>query len=211
MRPRRSASAAPADPVERAEALLFGAAINRFVAKQLPSTFSVRGDRDAGIGAADVTLVDARYCGSTKAGHGRLVGVLRPASSSETAPAALPALEAATATASSTRSRAPRRRPRAGAVAVVELTAEWVPSEVRVSIGDVAAGGDGGKPLARTLARAKAAGPLATVETGGLRLETERGSSLSLRSGAVVPEGRRARDADGRLSRLRRAGAARAS
>ena len=69
-----------ADPGERAEALLFGAAINRFVAKQLPSTFSVRGDRDAGIGAADVTMVDARYCGAKASGHGRLVGVLRPAS-----------------------------------------------------------------------------------------------------------------------------------
>src|SRR4029079_5536508 len=80
------------------------------------------------------------------------------------------------------RGEGPRRlaaAPDAGAVAVVELTAEWVPSEVRVAIGDVAAGGDGGKPLARTLARAKAAGPLATAETGGLKLETERGSSLA--------------------------------
>ena len=174
------AAAAPADPVERAEALLFGAAINRFVAKQLPSTFSVRGDRDAGIGAADVTLVDARYCGSTKAGHGRLVGVLRPASSSETAPAALPALEARDCHGKLDEvARRLAAAPDAGAVAVVELTAEWVPSEVRVSIGDVASGGDGGKPLARTLARAKAAGPLATADTGGLKLETERGSSLA--------------------------------
>ena len=174
------ASAAPADPVERAEALLFGAAINRFVAKQLPSTFSVRGDRAAGIGAADVTLVDARYCGSTKAGHGRLVGVLRPASSSETAPAALPALEARDCHGKLEEiARRLAAAPDAGAVAAVELTAEWVPSEVRVSIGDVAAGGDVGKPLARTLARAKAAGPLATADTGGLKLETERGSSLA--------------------------------
>ena len=142
-----AAAAAPRMPVERAEALLFGAAINRFVAKQLPSTFSVRGDRDAGIGAADVTLVDARYCGATKAGHGRLVGVLRPASSSETAPAALPALEARDCHGKLEEvARRLAAAPDAGAVAVVELTAEWVPSEVRVSIGDVAAGGDGGKP-----------------------------------------------------------------
>jgi len=86
--------AAAADPGERAEALLFAGAVNRFVAKQVPSTFSIRGDRDAGIGAQDVTLVDARYCGATARGHGRLVGVLRSASSGESAPAALPSLEA---------------------------------------------------------------------------------------------------------------------
>src|SRR6478752_2877698 len=175
-----AARAAAPDPGERAEALLFGAAINRFVAKQLPSTFSVRGDRDAGIGAQDVTLVDARYCGASKAGHGRLVGVLRPASSSETPPAALPALEARDC--HGKLDEAARRlsgAPDAGAVAVVELTAEWVPSEVRVAIGDVATGGEGGRALGKTLARAKAAGPLATADTGGLKLETERGSSLA--------------------------------
>jgi len=174
-----TSGAAPTDPGERAEALLFGAAINRFVAKQLPSTFSVRGDRDAGIGAADVTLVDARYCGSAKGGnHGRLVGVLRPAWG-ETAPAALPALEARDC--HGKLDEAARRlagAPDAGAIAVVELTAEWVPSEVRVSIGDIAVAGDG-KALARTVARAKAAGPLATADTSGLKLQTERGSSMA--------------------------------
>jgi len=34
-------------------------------------------------GAQDVTLVDARYCGATKGGHGRLVGALRPTPSGE--------------------------------------------------------------------------------------------------------------------------------
>jgi hypothetical protein len=175
-----ASAAAPAEPVERAEALLFGAAINRFVAKQLPSTFSVRGDRDAGIGAADVTLVDARYCGSTKAGQGRLVGVVRPASSGETVPAAMPPLEARDCHGKLEEvARRLAAAPAVGAVGVVELTVEWVPSEVRVSIGDVAAGGDGAKAIARTLARAKIAGPLATAETGGLKLETERGSSLA--------------------------------
>src|SRR5215470_8468487 len=86
-----SAAAAPADPAEHAEALLLGSAIDRFVAKQLPSTFAVRGDRDAGIGAQDVTLVDARFCGPGKdAGRGRFIGVLRPAESSG---AALPAID----------------------------------------------------------------------------------------------------------------------
>jgi len=175
-----TSGAAPADPGERAEALLFGAAINRFVAKQLPSTFSVRGDRDAGIGAADMTLVDARYCGSAKgANHGRLVGVLRPAWG-ETAPAALPALEARDCHGKLDEvARRLAAAPDAGAIAVVELTADWVPSEVRVSIGDVATGGDGAKGLARTVARAKAAGPLATADTGGLKLQTERGSSMA--------------------------------
>jgi hypothetical protein len=168
-----------ADTGERGEALLFGAAIDRFVAKQVPSTFTVRGNREAGIGAEDVTLVDARYCGA-KAGRGRLVGVVRPATSSETPPPALPSLEARDC--HGKLDEAARRLAAAadaGAVAVVELTAEWAPSEVRVAIGDVAPGGDAGKGLAKTLARAKAAGPLATADTGGLKLETERGSSLA--------------------------------
>jgi len=173
-------AAAAADPGDRAEAILFASAVNRFVAKQVPSTFSIRGDRDAGIGAQDVTLVDARYCGATKAGHGRLVGVLRPTPSGESAPAALPTLEARDCHGKlDDVARRLAGAPDAGAVAVVELVAEWVPSEIRVSIGDVGSSGEGARVLGRTLARAKAAGPLGTAETGGLKLETERGSSLS--------------------------------
>jgi hypothetical protein len=171
------ASAAP-DPGERAEALLLGTAINRFVAKQLPTTFSVRGDRDAGIGAQDVTLVDARYCGAKDTSHGRFLGVLRPAAGGT---AALPPIEAHDCQGKLDEvARRLAGAPEAGAVAVIEMVAEWVPSELRVSIGDVATGGEGGRSLGRTLARAKAAGPLATVETSGLRLATERGSSLNL-------------------------------
>jgi hypothetical protein len=170
--------AAPADPGERAEALLVGGAINRYVAKQLPSTFSVRGDRDAGISAQDVTVVDARYCGGGKdAGRGRFVGVVRPDGAAGT----LPALEAGDCRAKLDEvAKRLAAAPDAGAIAAVELLAEWVPSELRVSIGDVAGGGEGGRALARTMARAKAAGPLATVETSGLQLATERGASLSL-------------------------------
>jgi hypothetical protein len=174
-----AASAPPADPGERAEALLLGGAINRFVAKQLPATFSVRGDRDAGIGAQEVTLADARYCGAGKdGGRGRLVGVLRPGGATGT----LPAVDAQDCHGKlDDIAKRLAAAPEAGAVAVVELNAEWVPSELRVSIGDIAAAGDGGRALARTLARAKAAaGPLVTVETSGLRLATERGSSLDL-------------------------------
>jgi hypothetical protein len=109
------------------------------------------------------------------------VGVLRPAGAAGT----LPALDApdchakldelAKRLAAAPDAGAPR-----GAVAVAELVAEWVPWQLRVAIGDVAAAGDDARGLARTLARAKAAGPLATVETSGLRLATERGAALDL-------------------------------
>jgi hypothetical protein len=165
------------DPGERAEALLRGDAINRFVAKQLPATFAVRGDRDAGIGAEDVTLVDARYCGAKDASRGRVVGVLRPAGSGAAPLAAIEARDCQGKLDEIARRLA--GPPDAGAVAVVELVAEWVPWQLRVSIGDVAASGEGGRALARTLARARAAGPLAAIDTSALRLETERGSSLS--------------------------------
>src|SRR5215831_20738714 len=142
------AIAAPAEPAERTEALLFGGAIDRFVAKQLPSTFAVRGDRDAGIGAQDVTLVDARFCGPGKdPGRGRFIGLLRPA---ETGGPALPAIEGRDCRGKL--EEAARRlaaAPDAGSVAVVELWADWAPSELRVSIGDVATAGEGGRARRR--------------------------------------------------------------
>ena len=193
--PAPTAAGASADAGERAEALLLGGAINRFVAKQLPTTFSVRGNRDAGIGAEDVTLVDARFCGARDAGHGRFIGLLRPASGGS---AALPALDVGDCRGKLDEvAKRLAAAPDAGAVAAVELIVQWVPSELRVSIGDIGAGGDGGRSLARTLARAKAAGPLATVETGGLRLETERGSALSLDLALSFPKG-----SDGALATL---------
>src|SRR5262247_3434014 len=70
-----AAAPAASDPGERAEALLQGGALDRFVARQLPMTFTVRGDRAAGIGAEDVVLVDARYCGGNEKGRGRFLGV----------------------------------------------------------------------------------------------------------------------------------------
>ena len=182
------ATAVAADPGERAEALLLGSAIDRFVAKQLPSTFAVRGDRDAGIGAQDVTLVDARFCGPGKdPGRGRFIGLLRPA---ETGGPALPAIEGRDCRGKL--EEAARRlaaAPDAGSVAVVELWVDWAPSELRVSIGDVATAGEGGRALGRTLARAKAAGPLGTAATSGLRLETERGSALDFDLALSFPKG----------------------
>jgi len=174
-----SARAAPGESGERAEALLLGAAIDRFVAKQLPSTFEVRGDRDAGFGAQDVTLVDARYCGGGKdAGRGRMIGVVVATGGPN---AAFPSLEGRDC---QKKVEAVARRLgaawQARTLAVVELVAEWVPSELRVSLGEIATSGEDGRALGRTLARAKAAGPLGTADTSGLRLATERGSSLAL-------------------------------
>jgi hypothetical protein len=198
-----AAVAAPAAPSgasdlgERAEALLLGSAINRYVAKQLPTTFTVRGNRDAGIGAEEVTLVDARFCGGAKdPGRGKLVGVLRPAGAG--GGASLPALDAPDCRGKlDDVAKRLAAAPDAGSVAVVELQVEWVPSELRVSIGDIGAAGEAGRALAKTLARGKAAGPLATVETGGLRLETERGSALSLDLALSFPKA-----ADGVLATL---------
>ena len=204
-----AASAAPAVPTdagERAEALLLGGAINRFVAKQLPTTFSVRGDRDAGIGAQDVTLVDARYCGGGKDGsRGRLVGVLRPDGATGT----LPSVDAHDCRAKLEEvARRLAAAPDAGAIAVVELVAEWVPWELRVAIGDVAAGGDVGRGLARTR---RARRPRDRSRRSRRRAFAWRRNvarrSPSIR--AVVPEGRRRRgvDADRRLFWLRAAAA----
>jgi hypothetical protein len=153
-------------------------AINRFVARQLPTTFAVRGDRAAGIGAEDVVLVDARYCGGNGKHRGRIVGVLRP--SADDVPN-LPPIDAQDCQAKL--DNVARRLAGAagdGKIAVVELSVEWVPWELRVSIAEVAPVGEGARPLPRTLARAKAAGPLVVVDTSGLQLATERGSTLGL-------------------------------
>jgi hypothetical protein len=180
---------------ERAEVLLFGTALDRFVAKQLPATIAVHGDRDAGIDEQTVTMVDARSCAATDASHGRFVGVVRPQGASA---AGLASLEPSDCRGKmddvAKRLAAPSD---AGAVAVVELIVESTASALRVSVGDVATSGDGARPLARTLARARAAGALAALETSGLRLETERGSTLTLDLAVTFPKG-----ADGVLATL---------
>jgi hypothetical protein len=172
------ARAANPDPGERAEALLQGAAINRFVARQLPATFAVRGDRAAGIGAEDVVLVDARYCGGNVKTRGRIVGVLRP--SADDVPNLPPIDDHDCQTKLDNVARRLAGAAGAGKVAVAELAVDWAPWELRISIGEIAPAGEGARPLARTLARAKAAGPLAVVDTSGLQLATERGSTLGL-------------------------------
>src|SRR5258706_37947 len=65
-------------------------------------------------------------------------------------------------------------------VAVVEIVVEWVPWQLRFVLGNVAASGPGAAALGAALARAKAAGPLETFDTNGIRLATERGAALEL-------------------------------
>ena len=76
--------------------------------------------------------------------------------------------------------------------------------EIRVSIGDVGTSGEGARVLGRTLARAKAAGPLGNrrdrrPQAGDRTRVVARLRFLALSS----PEGRRARDADRRVRRVR--------
>jgi hypothetical protein len=162
---------------ERAEALLLGAAVNRFVAKQLPVTLRLRGKRAEKIAPMDVTVVEARYCGAVDAGRGRLVALLRPGTES---PAAAPQLAGASDCKDRLDDVVKRLPAGAGDVALVEILAEWVPSQLRLTIGNVAASGPGAAALGAALARTKEAGPLETLDTGGIRLATQRGATLEL-------------------------------
>lgn len=178
--PARAAEPEPEAPPERAEAQLFGGAINRFVEKKLPVTLELPGDRAAGARRMTVTVTEARFCGAADAGRGRLIAVVR-------APAEPPATPAVTVTPLLTGAAdcqakledVAHRRPPADAapLAVVEVLAAWAPWELKLTLGNVSASGEA---LAAALGRAKNAGPLATVETSGLRLASERGGSLSL-------------------------------
>ncbi len=160
---------------ERGEALLLGAAVTRLVNKQLPTTLQLRGERASGIAPLKVTLSEARYCGALDATHGRLVGVVRPGE--EPSPAVLTGARDCQDTLEEVSHRLPAGT---DAAAVVELVAEWTPWQLRFSIGNVATRGEGAGPLNAALARTKAAGPLGVFDTAGLRLETARGTSLTL-------------------------------
>jgi hypothetical protein len=176
------------EPGERAEALILGAAVNRFAGKQMPVTLHLRGLRAAGIAPLDVALTEARYCGAVDATHGRLLGVLR---SGDAASAGPPALAGPRDCQDKVEEVARRLPAGVEASAVVELVAEWVPWQLRFSIGDVAtSGGDGAAALNAALARAKASGPLATVDTAGVHLETGPGASLDLDLGVSFVKAR---------------------
>jgi hypothetical protein len=165
------------EPGERAEALLVGTAVNRFVAKQLPVPLRLRGQRAAGIAPIDVTLVEARYCGAIDAGHGRLLGLLRPGAEPPAGAALLTGARDCQDKLDDVLQRIPAGT---DGVALVEVVAEWVPSQLRLLLGNAAASGPNAQALGAALARTKAAGPLETLDTSGIRLATERGAALDL-------------------------------
>src|SRR5436309_130187 len=80
------ARAGAEDPAEQADVLLSGAVINRMLGKRLPISFDVPAERASGAAALGVTLVEGRYCGAMDTGHGRLIGVLRPAGAATAPP-----------------------------------------------------------------------------------------------------------------------------
>jgi hypothetical protein len=165
------------EPGERAEALIFGAAVNRFVAKQMPIMFQIRGDRASGLAPLTVTLSEARYCGAIDTGHGRVIGVLRSGGEPPSGP---PSLMGTRDCQDKLKEVVQRLPAGAGALAVVEIVAEWIPWQLRFSIGDVATSGDGAGVLSAALARAKTSGAIETVDTAAIHLETARGASLDL-------------------------------
>jgi hypothetical protein len=165
------------EPGERAEALIFGAAVNRFVGKQMPVTVQIRGDRASGIAPLTVTLSEARYCGALDVGHGRLIGVLRSGGEPSSGP---PLLTGARDCQDKLNEVVQRLPTGADALAVVEIVAEWVPWQLRFSIGDVATSGPGAGVLSAALARAKASGALETIDTSAIHLQAARGVSLDL-------------------------------
>jgi hypothetical protein len=172
-------SARAEDAGERGEALMLGAAVNRFVAKQMPVTFQIRGERAAGISPLGVTLTEARYCGALDVGRGRLVGVLRPSGE----PAAGPPLLTGPRDCQDKLEEVLQRLPadaRIDSLAVVEVIADWAPWQLRFSIGNAATTGAGAAALSAALARAKASGPIETFDTSGIHLSTERGATLDL-------------------------------
>ena len=166
-----------AEAAERAEVLVMGAAIDRLVAKQLPATFPIRGDRAAGIASMNVTLVEAVYCGAPEARRGRLVGLLRPASE---ASAGAPRLDGARDCRDKLDDVVRRGSSNEDDGAAVEILVEWVSWQLRLTLGQVATTGPGAAALGAALVRLKAGGPLATLATNGIRLATARGSALEL-------------------------------
>jgi len=166
---------------ERAEALVLGSALNRFVEKKLPADFEIPGDSAAGSRSVSLTLVEARYCGGVDAGRGRLVGVVRLAGQEAPSSPTPPVLGGPRDCLDKIDELAQRRAaPLAGALAVVEIFATWAPWQLKLAIGNAATSGEKPESLAAALARAKVSGPLATLDTSAIRLATERGASLNL-------------------------------
>jgi len=196
----RGAPTRPAE-VERADAFLTSAVVNRLIQTLLPIPLDVRGNRAAGVPAARLSVDEARYCGTTSGGQGRIVVIVRkaaaPATARDGATAATPAsvLGDDGDCALKLRELAARAGGDAGvgagadALAVADVLAAWTPSRLRIVLGEVAASRDGAA-VAEALARAKAAGPLATVETGALGATAARGVALGFAVSLSFPAGR---------------------
>jgi hypothetical protein len=183
-------------PRERAEAFIGGAALERFVRKATPVALEIPGDRASATPAFTLTLIEARYCGTTARGEGRVLGVVKagsPTPAPVAAGAAAPA-PAAMGGAAPLDTAAPRLagendcRAKLGELAeraagteagheplaVIEILVTWIPSRLRVTIGEIAAGGQGAA-LGQALARARAAGPVRTIETAAVGLSNGHG------------------------------------
>ncbi len=174
------------DGGERGEGLVFASAINRLAAKQLPVTFQLAGGSEAGAESRPVSIVAVRYCGPFEGGRGRLLALVRRGEA-----AAQPLLEGARSCKDKPDDVARRAASVAGdgPIALVEILAAPSATRLRFSVGGVATAGEGASALAADLARAKAAGPLATVDTAGLRLATAGGGSLTFDLTVLFPKG----------------------
>jgi hypothetical protein len=165
-----------AESGERADLVLTGAAVDRLLATLVPVERRLPGDRAAHIRALDATFTEARYCGAAGPERGRVVAVVRAGAGAR----GTPLLAGDADCRAKLVDIAARGRADAGAAdapgAVVELLAAWKAGEVRVALGEIAAGRDAGA-LADALARAKTAGPIATLATTNLDVATVRGAA----------------------------------
>jgi hypothetical protein len=205
--PASAARAATDEPGERADLALTSAAVNRFLATLLPVARRLPGDRAAHIRALDVTFTEARYCGAAGPDRGRLLAVVRTDARTGAGGAPAAPLLAGDADcrakladiAARAATEPERDRPGAGgapapardadAAAVVELLVAWPRSHLRISLGEIAAGRQA-DAVAAALARAKAAGPVETVETAAIDLSTARGAAQPVDlSGAFLASG----------------------
>jgi hypothetical protein len=188
------------DAPERADAFLGTSALNRFAQSLLPVPIEIPASRAAGVPASSLTIDEARFCGTTAGGHGRLLAVVRRAGGAPAdagpAPAQVPASVlggeedcALRLSEIAGRGGGDGGAEPAAAAAVVEILAAWAPSRLRLSLGEIAGTRGGGAGVAQALARAKAAGPLATVETGAINLATSRTAMQSLALAIAFPPG----------------------
>jgi hypothetical protein len=204
-----SVGAEGAESSGRAQALVLGASLNRFVARQLPVVVDLPGDRTAGVAPSKLTVVEARYCGGVDGGRGRALALVSSDGTAARSPlftsdrdcdeklAVLARRHAPAGTGSTARDGGAVGDTVVEAVveAVVEIMATWTPWSLQLELGDVAPVGDGSAALGRALARARASGPLATFETAALRVTTARGSSLSMDLAVDFPKAKESGDA----------------